>query len=138
MGNITDRQNIETNALQSKLAANNNALQFSLIRMGAENQGYLNSLALGTQVYNSITANQPAVNQNNVQPRSTDQYQDPYGFNGTQGYGMSNYTSNPYDFTANAAPTGAGPLLLGLILPKNSLITSLCSGFVISPPSSIK
>ena len=55
MGNITDRQNIETNALQSKLAANNNALQFSLIRMGAENQGYLNSLALGTQVYNSIT-----------------------------------------------------------------------------------
>jgi len=110
MGNITDRQNIETNALQSKLAANNNALQFSLNRMGAENQGYLNSLALGTQVYNSITANQPAVNQNNVQPRSTDQYQDPYGFNGTQGYGMSNYTSNPYDFTANAAPTGAGPL----------------------------
>jgi len=110
MGNITDRQNIETNALQSKLAANNNALQFSLNRMGSENQGYLNSLALGTQVYNSITANQPAVNQNNVQPRSTDQYQDPYGFNGTQGYGMSNYTSNPYDFTANAAPTGAGPL----------------------------
>jgi hypothetical protein len=31
-------------------------------------------------------------------PTTTAQNINPYGFNGTQGYDMSNYTSNPYGF----------------------------------------
>jgi hypothetical protein len=62
MGNITDRQNINTNALQSQLAARGQATS-GLIQLNNQlAQSLANSAALGLQTYNSA---QPSTNQNN-------------------------------------------------------------------------
>jgi hypothetical protein len=57
MGNITDRQNINTNALQSQLAARGQATSGFIQLNNQLAQSLTNSAALGLQAYNSYNSN---------------------------------------------------------------------------------
>ena len=46
-------------------------------------------------------------NQQSQQPQYSDE--NPYGFNGTRGYDMSNYTSNPYGYQQMNQPSSTYP-----------------------------